>query len=76
MCFYSHFLVDGALNDTYISVRNSNFITATSERRTIEGKAWIPSLEDPGKLKLLLDGVPVIGDCKYHYLIEYESKTQ
>lgn len=52
----------GALNATYISVRNSNYYTSTKERRVIEGVAWIPSLDEPGKLKLSLDGVPVIGD--------------
>lgn len=52
----------GALNATYISVRNSNFYTATKERRVIEGVAWIPSFDEPGQLKLQLDGVPVIGD--------------
>ncbi|XP_072043092.1 uncharacterized protein [Amphiura filiformis] len=52
----------GAINATYISVRNSNFETATDARRTIEGVAWIPSFDEPGKLKLILDGVPIVGD--------------
>ena len=27
--------------------------------------AYIPDINDPGKLKVVLDGVPVEGDCKY-----------
>ncbi|PIK57608.1 hypothetical protein BSL78_05516 [Apostichopus japonicus] len=52
----------GAINATYISVFNSNFALEDQEYESISGYAFIPDIEDPGKLKVYLEGVPVLGN--------------
>ena len=56
---------DAIINATYVSVYNANWRFDGEYRDDISGYAYIPDINDPGKLKVVLDGVPVEGDCKY-----------
>ena len=39
--------------------------TPTGPLVDITGYAYVPDVNKPGDLKVVLDGVPVEGDCKY-----------
>ncbi|KAJ8038043.1 hypothetical protein HOLleu_19013 [Holothuria leucospilota] len=54
-----------AINDTYISVYNANYRLEDQLFTSISGYAFIPDLEEPGKLRVYLEGVPTLG----HYWI-------
>jgi len=50
------------INATYVSVYNANWRFDGEYTDDISGYAYIPDVSDPGKLKVVLDGVPVEGD--------------
>ncbi|XP_054763486.1 uncharacterized protein LOC129270104 [Lytechinus pictus] len=50
------------LNSTYVSVYNANWRFDENRTDDISGYAYIVDVNDPGKLKVVLDGVPVEGD--------------
>ncbi|XP_071797717.1 uncharacterized protein [Asterias amurensis] len=49
------------INATYISVYNYNY-NLEGVANGIAGYAFLPDIREPGKLKVALDGVPVVGD--------------
>merc|ERR1712198_114829 len=50
------------INATYISVYNANYRFDEGYTDDISGYAYIPDVKYPGKLKVVLEGVPVEGD--------------
>ncbi|XP_054763485.2 uncharacterized protein LOC129270103 [Lytechinus pictus] len=50
------------INATYISVYNANYRFDGEYTDDISGYAYIPDIKYPGKLKVVLEGVPVEGD--------------
>ncbi|XP_071479454.1 uncharacterized protein [Diadema antillarum] len=52
----------GLVNATYVTVYNANWRFEGNFTDFITGYAYIPDVSDPGKLKVVLDGVPVEGD--------------
>ncbi|XP_022089427.1 apolipoprotein D-like [Acanthaster planci] len=51
----------GAINATYISVLNHNY-NLEGQESSITGYAFVPDVREPGKLKVSLEGVPIVGD--------------
>ncbi|XP_038069777.1 apolipoprotein D-like [Patiria miniata] len=51
----------GVINATYITVLNHNY-NLEGEEGGISGYAYVPDVREPGKLKVSLEGVPVVGD--------------
>ncbi|XP_071479445.1 outer membrane lipoprotein Blc-like [Diadema antillarum] len=50
------------INATFLSVYNANYRFDEKYTDDISGYAYIPDLSTPGKLKVVLEGVPVEGD--------------
>ena len=72
--FYSFFLVDGAINETYITVYNANRQNGPSgEIDDINGYGFLPDPTEPGQLLVQLErGLPTPQKCKFLTWLQIE----
>nr|XP_054763487.1 uncharacterized protein LOC129270105 [Lytechinus pictus] len=52
----------GVINATFVSVYNANWLFDEKRTDDINGYAYIPDLNKPGQLNVVLEGVPVLLD--------------